>query len=89
MHAWPSMLAVLTWLVETILACEQMDRDNEVDDFGAEFEDNGDPQYAEKIFYEYLSKTYGAFMVGQDNYQQMDAELTAIFGEFTFQVLTV
>jgi SMC interacting uncharacterized protein involved in chromosome segregation len=77
------MLAVLSWLVEIIRASEQMDRDHEVEDF-AGFEDNGDPQYADKIFYEYLTKTYSAFLAGQDNYQEWDAELREIFGTLRF-----
>ncbi|TPX32146.1 hypothetical protein SmJEL517_g04699 [Synchytrium microbalum] len=81
MHAWPSLLAMLTWMVELILACEQMDNNPDVED--------GDPTgNPEKLFFDYLSKAYALFMAGSDNYDGIDQEMMADFdrkNEFVIQ----
>ncbi|KAJ3218694.1 rRNA-binding ribosome biosynthesis protein rpf2 [Dinochytrium kinnereticum] len=72
-HAWPSLLAMLTWMVELILCCDQIDNQNEFDD-----QPNAEIA-AEKVFFEYLTKAYAVFLAGDDNYDSMDRELISNF----------
>ncbi|KAJ3284177.1 kinetochore-associated Ndc80 complex subunit ndc80 [Rhizoclosmatium sp. JEL0117] len=75
MHAWPSLLAMLTWMVELIMCCDQMDTQNEFDDdpvMGAQAQ-------GEKVFFDYLTKAYAVFLAGDDNYDAMDDELISNF----------
>lgn len=62
-------------------ACDQMDGEGELDDFGGNMDAVNDPAHAEKIFFEYLSKAYAVFLAGDDNYDTMDSELISSFGE--------
>lgn len=71
MHSWPTLLAVLTWMVELILCCDQLNQNDEFED---------ESTHSHKIFYNYLIKTYQVFLAGQDNFDQMDQELFASFG---------
>ncbi|KAJ1557470.1 kinetochore-associated Ndc80 complex subunit ndc80, partial [Cladochytrium tenue] len=71
MHAWPTLLAMLNWMVELILCCDQIDTCN---DLGMDA-----PQNNERAFYGYLTKAYASFLAGEDNYDQMDNELVAEF----------
>ncbi|KAI8849418.1 HEC/Ndc80p family-domain-containing protein [Chytridium lagenaria] len=74
-HAWPSLLAMLTWMVELILVrlCDQIDNQNDFDEMpNAEVA-------AEKVFFEYLTKAYAVFLAGDDNYDSMDRELISNF----------
>lgn len=68
-HSWPNMLAVLTWMVETL---EIMDRlfkgEIPVDDSEAE---NPDKLY----FDHFLTKAYQVFLAGADDYSEMEREL--------------
>ncbi|KAI9353822.1 HEC/Ndc80p family-domain-containing protein [Obelidium mucronatum] len=71
MHAWPSLLAMLTWMVELISCCEQMDQQGD-------FDEDANSQ-GEKVFFTYLTKAYAVFLAGDDNYDAMDDELIANF----------
>ncbi|KAJ3391310.1 kinetochore-associated Ndc80 complex subunit ndc80 [Entophlyctis sp. JEL0112] len=71
MHAWPSLLAMLSWMVELILCCDQMDSQIEIEE---------DPSaQGEKVFFDYLTKAYSTFLAGDDDYDNMDNELIANF----------
>jgi kinetochore protein NDC80 len=73
LHSWPSLLATLTWMVELILCCDQLSQ-------GGEDEYDGVDGHAQKIFYNYLIKTYQVFLAGEDNFDALDEELSASFG---------
>ncbi|KAJ3196946.1 kinetochore-associated Ndc80 complex subunit ndc80 [Irineochytrium annulatum] len=73
MHAWPLLLAMLTWMVELILCCDQMDNNYDIDDMGSSEVNN------EKVFFDYLTKAYAVFLAGDDNYDAMDQELISTF----------
>ncbi|RKO85028.1 HEC/Ndc80p family-domain-containing protein [Blyttiomyces helicus] len=86
MHAWPSILAMLTWMVELILfptteshlllqCLDQLDNQGDFDD-GTGINDPTDP---EKIFFNYLIKAYANFLEGDDDFELMDAELVHTF----------
>ncbi|KAJ3392143.1 kinetochore-associated Ndc80 complex subunit ndc80 [Lobulomyces angularis] len=78
MHAWPSLLAVLTWMVELILCCENLDQ---VDSYEEDAQ-------AEKIFYDYLTKTYTMFLINENNdYHEMVEELKGNFDKKNEQIL--
>ncbi|KAJ3073609.1 kinetochore-associated Ndc80 complex subunit ndc80 [Podochytrium sp. JEL0797] len=72
MHAWPSLLAMLTWMVELILCCDQMDNQED-------FDQATNAEQSAKVFFEYLSKAYAVFLAGDDSYDTMDHELMATF----------
>lgn len=76
LHAWPVLLAMLVWMVELIVCCEQLDSANDLEsntvvDQAAQ---------AEKIFFDYLVKAYDVFLAGSDDYAAMDKTLNANFG---------
>ncbi|KAJ3078995.1 kinetochore-associated Ndc80 complex subunit ndc80, partial [Quaeritorhiza haematococci] len=86
MHAWPTLLAMLTWMVELILCCDQLDNQGDFDDgVGPDgMAAGGASTHPEKIFFEYLTKAYAVFLAGGDDYDAMDAELMANFGISSF-----
>ena len=65
-HAWPSLLAALTWLVE-ILQYHQRSKEAEAQD---EMESN-DPSASVHGFYTYLGKAYQMFLLGKDEMYNM------------------
>ena len=68
MHTWPSLLAMLVWMIELIMASEAAD--------SSEDQESTNP---ESIFYEYLGKSYEVFLNGDDNYDSMLGELEENF----------
>lgn len=72
LHAWPSLLAMLIWMVELIMCSEQMNMQLE------ESENVGNNP--EKLFYDYLRKSYRVFLEGGEDYDEMLSELSANFG---------
>ncbi|KAI9102541.1 HEC/Ndc80p family-domain-containing protein [Phlyctochytrium arcticum] len=68
-HAWPNMLAMLTWMVELICCGDTMDNENYLDlDIGVEVQ-------PEKMFFKYVIEAYAIFLQGDDNFEYMDDEL--------------
>jgi kinetochore protein NDC80 len=70
MHAWPSLLAMLSWIVDLIQvsdAIEMQEVNNPIDD-------------PEGIFFEYLCKSYKIFLAGSDDYDGLIKEMSASFG---------
>ncbi|TPX46493.1 hypothetical protein SeMB42_g03675 [Synchytrium endobioticum] len=73
MHAWPALLAMLVWMVELILCCDQIEN-------APDITEDGDPTAnAEKIFFDYLTKAYELWMAGGDNFDSIDQELISNF----------
>lgn len=83
MHAWPSLLAMLSWMVELIQCCDELNSQQsggpmEMEDV-AGAASLADSQAAEKIFFDYLCKTYKIFLAGSDNFDAMITDLGASF----------
>ena len=70
MHAWPSLLAVLIWMVELIMVCETVD--NEVDGQ----EGAADP---DRLFTDFLVRSYDQYMLGQTDYETLEADMQENF----------
>lgn len=78
MHAWPSLLAMLNWMVELIQCCDELNNSHSPDSM-IEEQQQEDTTAAEKIFFDYLCKTYKVFLAGSDNFDSMIAELGSNF----------
>ncbi|RUS17108.1 HEC/Ndc80p family-domain-containing protein [Endogone sp. FLAS-F59071] len=74
MHSWPSLLAMLTWMVELLMGIEKL----EDSEFEAEIPEDA-PNHAEKAFFHYLTQAYSVFLAGADDFEPMEAELAASF----------
>ena len=70
-HKWPALLAMLVWMVELILCCDQI-RAVEEDD--AQFENQ-----PIRIFYNFVLDAYQIFLDGSDNFEELEQELAAGF----------
>ncbi len=77
MHAWPSLLAMLAWMVELIQCCDELNNQNSPMDLDEP--STPDTQGAEKIFFDYLCKTYKLFLAGSDNFDAMVSDLGSNF----------
>ncbi|KAI8900481.1 HEC/Ndc80p family-domain-containing protein [Globomyces pollinis-pini] len=75
LHAWPTLLAMLIWMVELILCVEQLGDDGDID------ESLTDPEKAEKQFFDYLSKSYAVWLAGASDFEEIDTVLTEQFAE--------
>lgn len=73
-HAWPNLLACLTWLLE-LLEYDQLIRDSEQRE-----ELEADPSASEKGFYTYLGRAYHLFLTGQDaQFDQLESQFIKAF----------
>lgn len=63
-HAWPSLLASITWIIELLGYDEEAAIGNTNQD---ENELDDDPTASDKAFYSYLSKAYTLFLNGEDD----------------------
>jgi len=85
MHAWPGLLAMLGWMVELISCCDELQASAlgaSASAMGGDEEMDGGASMAasaERIFFDYLKKTYKAFLAGSDNFDPMIAELGSSF----------
>eukprot|EP00658_Telonema_sp_P-2_P064955 TRINITY_DN54319_c0_g1_i1.p1 TRINITY_DN54319_c0_g1~~TRINITY_DN54319_c0_g1_i1.p1 ORF type:complete len:624 (-),score=232.53 TRINITY_DN54319_c0_g1_i1:185-2056(-) len=67
---WPSLLAALSWLLETIKYSMAVEHDSESIDFTSS-EDPTQDDVAEKLTYQYLQGAYKSFLAGEDE-QEVD-----------------
>ncbi|KAL2915097.1 kinetochore-associated Ndc80 complex subunit ndc80 [Polyrhizophydium stewartii] len=80
-HAWPTFLAILHWMMETINAspaqlalCCQMFANQ------SDLENTDDPdKKPEKLFYDYVINAYVSFLQGTDDFDSIDQDLMQIF----------
>lgn len=73
-HTWPALLAALTWLVE-LLTYQEL-----VEEHDAEAADSLVEENAEKLFFNYLMKAYGIFMLDDNgDMSRIDDELEEQF----------
>ncbi|XP_032235309.2 kinetochore protein NDC80 homolog [Nematostella vectensis] len=93
-HTWPNLLGALCYLIELIRYCiELSDSDNILFlEDACEGADAGDgPSYFDKCYFEYLEKSYSAFLMGKeldeleeydhDFYQQIRSKYNAKYQE--------
>lgn len=71
MHAWPCLLAMLSWLVDLI----------QVSDVVANTETTDPIDDPEGIFFDYLCKSYKIFLAGSDDYDSLIKEMSSSFGK--------
>lgn len=88
MHAWPSLLAMLYWMVELIQCCDELNRQSTSDMMDVDGPSQQVNSAAEKIFFEYLCKTYKVFLAGSDNFESMVSELGGDFDRRNESVLS-
>lgn len=91
MHAWPGLLAMLSWMVDLINCCDILQSQNEYSSESMDMDDvNETPSQedaprvssandSEKMFFSYLCKSYKLFLTGNDNFDPLIAELGASF----------
>lgn len=80
MHAWPSLLAMLQWMIELIQCCDHLSppmQNNNESEYS--FLASGTLMDTERSFFDYLSKSYKMFLSGDDHYESMQSELSANF----------
>ncbi|KAH6564739.1 hypothetical protein BASA50_004094 [Batrachochytrium salamandrivorans] len=78
-HAWPTFLGILHWLMEEIMCCNQFDEQSEIENDGMGGGSIGDSRQPEKIFHDYVIRTYIAFLEGSDDFDAIDRELMNSF----------
>jgi kinetochore protein NDC80 len=77
-HAWPNMLAAITWFIELLIYQEQVSlADNQLFPMEGRGGDPNSPQEgneelinSEKAFHKYITKSYGYFITGNDQQQE-------------------
>lgn len=95
MHAWPGLLAMLGWMVDLINCCDVLHAQYEAESMAmsdVELPSAGAGNTAgngsEKMFFDYLCKSYKLFLAGSDNFDPLISELGASFerrNEATYQ----
>jgi kinetochore protein NDC80 len=89
-HAWPALLAMLNWMVELIMCCDELasgagpDTSNKMQDIDTAPVDATMEAQPEKIFFDYLCKSYKIFLAGNDDFDSMVQELGKNFGNWKF-----
>ncbi|KAJ8908493.1 hypothetical protein NDN08_005202 [Rhodosorus marinus] len=72
-HTWPALLGALTWLLELLTYDEAAsNKQLESEELDAEAQGN-------RIFFDYLERTYDSFLGGDDNFEELDQELAESF----------
>lgn len=83
MHAWPGLLAMLGWMVDLINCSDMLNAQYEVEGASGEesngISSQGSSNVSEKIFFDYLCKSYKLFLAGSDNFDPLISELGASF----------
>lgn len=89
-HAWPGLLAMLGWMVDLITCCDLLQAHGEAQvdpslsmsiselDNGSGTDISGASQ-SEKLFFDYLCRSYKLFLAGNDNFDPLISELGAAF----------
>ncbi|KAH9262042.1 hypothetical protein BASA82_000871 [Batrachochytrium salamandrivorans] len=76
-------LAYLSWnsalVMEEIMCCNQFDEQSEIENDGMGGGSIGDSRQPEKIFHDYVIRTYIAFLEGSDDFDAIDRELMNSF----------
>ena len=69
-HTWPTLLAALTWLMKRIQCMESLIPDEE-DNHGGKFESVEELEMkTDRFFFSYLSKSYTAFLKGDEKLRE-------------------
>lgn len=75
MHSWPSLLAMLFWLTEIVISVKHLKTNPQ------EIEET-----REKLFFDYLGKTYKEFLHGENEYTSMLNEFETKFNQRNSEV---
>mmetsp|Transcript_76 Transcript_76/g.130 ORF Transcript_76/g.130 Transcript_76/m.130 type:complete len:634 (-) Transcript_76:159-2060(-) len=78
-HTWPTLLAVLSWILE-LLQYDDVAQNTKLLS-GAEDEEDEQTggQFGKDLFFGYVSRTYDAFLGGDDEFTELEDELSAVF----------
>ncbi|KAK9760744.1 kinetochore-associated Ndc80 complex subunit ndc80, partial [Basidiobolus ranarum] len=74
MHSWPNLLGMLQWLVNLIICVDKLNHTSDLDG-----SPGNEPTFQDEMFFKYISKSYIAFLSGDDNYENMEQDLTIHF----------
>ncbi|KAJ1967771.1 kinetochore-associated Ndc80 complex subunit ndc80 [Dispira parvispora] len=75
-NSWPNFLGILHWMVELATCVERLAPSNQ-DFFSPEAQNS--PTFNERVFFDYLSKSYSVFLGGQDDFESMESDLAECF----------
>lgn len=78
-HTWPSLLAMLVWLIEYLQYAEEVD-EKEAADVSSSSSANFLNENSEKVFFAYTAGAYQKFLDGDD--AKLDQDLAKTFGAF-------
>jgi len=70
-HTWPTLLGLLVWITD-LLAYDEQASSQETKSIDTESSLN-------RIFFDYVSRSYQAFLAGADSFDEYDQELAATF----------
>lgn len=84
MHAWPGLLAMLGWMVDLINSCDVLNAQidgslNDAANMMSDIDSGSQDSSPEKIFFDYLCRSYKLFLAGNDNFDDLIGELSANF----------
>jgi|SRR5579862_5494929 len=71
-HAWPSMLAMLSWMVDINMVSEKLLMGEIVPE---EYDNN----FHERVFFDYLADAYSSFLAGNDDFSESERQLEQQF----------
>lgn len=71
MHTWPTLLAALVWMVELILATDQVKQDMDLEQLN--------DKNPERIFFEFVCRAYGEYLMGNEDFDAMQEDLAVLF----------
>jgi kinetochore protein NDC80 len=71
-HAWPSMLAMLNWMVDINMVSEKLL-------MGEIIPEEYDNNFHERVFFDYLADAYSAFLAGKDDFSESERQLEQQF----------
>ncbi|PJF18623.1 hypothetical protein PSACC_01565 [Paramicrosporidium saccamoebae] len=80
MHAWPGLLAMLGWMVDLVNCCDILHAQFETEPSDmTDLPGSTQTTASEKVFFDYLCKSYKLFLAGSDNFDPLISELGASF----------
>ncbi|ORX94356.1 hypothetical protein K493DRAFT_203556, partial [Basidiobolus meristosporus CBS 931.73] len=74
MHSWPNLLGMLQWIMDLIICVDKLNHSPEFDG-----QPGNEPAFQDEMFFKYISRSYIAFLSGDDNYEDMEQDLTIHF----------
>jgi len=79
-HTWPALLAALSWILELLQYDEAARNATSAQAVVADSDgSSAESEFGKELFFQYVSKTYDAFLGGDDEFEDLEAELSATF----------